>query len=382
MSGAAEQYMFPNEPHRFDENDFNRLMMEATQIGASDITLQSGRRILFHLHGRKLWVTKREISTGEIALCLTKIYGDNGVARLRAKDPVNTVREIRITFKDRYRFRVNAKACEAGGEDGIHMTIRTIPSVPPRVMDMGIEPDLLQAMSNQQNGLILVVGKTGSGKSTLLAAVQRFMAENPDNHKKVETYEDPIEFVFDPEQIDMPSTEIIQHEVGRHLASYESALEHALRSAPDIVQVGEARTASVTERLLEVALTGHLAYSTFHAGSIVETMSRLMMQFGPNERASKLIEIIDTARVIVAQVLVRRADGSGRCALREYLIFDRAIRDELVAIGEPTQVLHRLGQLVEERGQSMRRVAEERFAEGIIDAHTRMLLVRADEKGE
>jgi twitching motility protein PilT len=57
---------------------------------------------------------------------------------------------------------------------------------------MGL-PDVLHAMAQERNGLILVTGATGSGKSTTLAAMLDIINEEKAVH--VVTLEDPVEFV-------------------------------------------------------------------------------------------------------------------------------------------------------------------------------------------
>jgi twitching motility protein PilT len=86
------------------------------------------------------------------------------------------------------RFRVNVfqqRGCYS-------IVLRRLASGIPTVETMGL-PDVLHAMAQERNGLILVTGATGSGKSTTLAAMLDIINEEKAVH--VVTLEDPVEFV-------------------------------------------------------------------------------------------------------------------------------------------------------------------------------------------
>jgi twitching motility protein PilT len=62
------------------------------------------------------------------------------------------------------------------------------------------------------------------------------------------TIEDPIEFVFTPDQC-----LISQREVGNDTKSFSNALRAAMREDPDIVFVGEIRDHETAESVLRMA---------------------------------------------------------------------------------------------------------------------------------
>ena len=75
-----------------------------------------------------------------------------------------------------------------------------------------------------EGDFIAVVGPSGSGKSTLLAAIIRHIVEQEGSHRKVLTYESPIEFVFD--SIVKPSSIVSQSEIPRHLPSFAAGVRN------------------------------------------------------------------------------------------------------------------------------------------------------------
>ena len=82
---------------------------------------------------------------------------------------------------------------------------------------------------------------------------------------KINTIEDPIEFVHHANQ-----SIISQREVGKDTASFAKALKSALRQDPDIILVGEMRDYETVSLALTAAETGHLVFGTLHAADAAE----------------------------------------------------------------------------------------------------------------
>ena len=183
-------------------------------------------------------VTNRKLSNTEVGDILNAIYGPNGTAQILSGRDVDTHYEFRPTRSKRYRYRVNATGCQVEGHDGIQLTLRAIPSTPPRLETLALEPELMEAIA-PNDGCVYVTGATGSGKSTLLAAIIRELAEKEQSNRKILTYESPIEFVYDA--IEMPAAVVSQTEIPRHLPSFAEGVRNALRRKPMMILVGEAR---------------------------------------------------------------------------------------------------------------------------------------------
>jgi defect-in-organelle-trafficking protein DotB len=356
-----ENYIFPQEPLRFTPSELDRLLAFCQQLGASDITFQTGESVFAEIYGRLYRVTRRKLSNTEVGEILNTIYGPNGTTQILSGADVDTHYEVRPTRIDRYRFRVNATGCQVEGHDGIQITLRTIPGLPPHIEDMDLPKDIFEAIAPYQ-GVVYVTGATGSGKSTLLASIIRHLAESEDSHRKVLTYEAPIEFVYDG--LEMPSSVISQSEIPRHLPSFAAGVRNALRRKPRLILVGEARDQETMSAVLEAALTGHPVYTTLHSNGVAETMRRLVTTFPADERHGRTIDILETIRLAIWQKLVPTVDGK-RVALREYLIFTDEVRDILLDC-DPEKITAQTRKLLKERGQTMEVDAQKRFDEGII----------------
>lgn len=356
-----DEYLLADEPMRFLVADLDRLLLHCEYLHASDITIQTEQKVFAEVYGRLYPMTRRKLTNAEVSEMLNSIYGANGSAQILSGRDVDTHYEFKPTRADRFRYRVNGTGCMVGGFDGIQITLRSIPVTPPLLETMNLPPALVEACQPAQ-GVVYVTGATGSGKSTLLASLIRDLAEQPDSNRKILTYEAPIEFVYD--EIETTSAVVSQSEIPRHLPSFDAGVRNALRRKPRAILVGEARDKDTIAAVIEAAVTGHPVYTTLHTNGVAETIRRLVMSFPLEERNGRTIDIIETIRVAIWQILVPSTDGK-RVALREYLIFDERVRDALLET-PPEMVTAQVRTLLATYGQRMDVDAKQKFEAGII----------------
>lgn len=367
--------LFPQEPIRLSVDSMNEILIHAVNLGASDITIQTNEPIYAEVYGRLKKITRRRLSNTEVGEALNSMYGPNGTAQLMSGSDVDTHYEIRPNRTSRYRFRINATACQVEGHDGIQITARTIPGDPPRLSGMNLPQAILDAITPEQ-GVVYVTGATGSGKSTLLSAIIREIAEDPDSNRKILTYEAPIEFVYD--SVEKISAIVSQSEIPRHLPNFAAGVRNALRRKPRLILVGEARDPETISAVMEAAMTGHPVYTTLHSNGVAETMRRLVVTFPSDERQGRTIDIIETIRLVLSQRLVPTVDGK-RVALREYLVFDEKIRDQLLDV-DPTGITSAVRKLVREKGRTMQADAKEKFDAGLISERQYRIIAEMEKR--
>ncbi len=373
----TDSYIFDHEPIRFVQAQIDELLVKCYQMQASDITLQTNEPIFAEVYGRMLKVTKRKLTNNEISEILNSIYGPNGTTQILSGKDVDTHYEVRPTRNERYRFRINATGCMVEGYDGIQITARSIPNEPPDLDGMQLPDELLKALAPEE-GVVYVTGATGSGKSTLLASIIKDIIKRADSHRKVLTYESPIEFVYD--SIDKPSSIVSQSEIPRHLNSFATGVRNALRRKPRLILVGEARDEETISAVMEAAMTGHPVYTTLHSNGVAETVRRLVNTFPKEERLGRTIDLFETIRVVIWQKLVQTLDGK-RVALREYLVFNEKVRDALLA-AEPEEATAVTRQLVKKYGRTMETEAQEKFDAGIISERDYKLLLAYSKRAD
>ncbi len=355
------EFLLPDEPIRFSTEALDRMLLHCVNLSASDITLQTNTPVFAEVHGRLHAITTRKLSNTEVGDMLNAIYGSNGTTQIYSGKDVDTQYEIRPNRNQRFRFRVNGTGCQIEGHDGLQITLRSIPAMPPDLASLNVEPGILKAMAPDQ-GTVVVTGPTGSGKSTLLAAIIKSLAEEPDGNRKMLTYESPIEFVYD--MVEMPSSVMSQSEIPRHLPSFAAGVRNALRRKPRLILVGEARDVETISAVIDAALTGHPVYTTLHSNGVSDAVRRMISTFPADERHGRALDILETLRMVIWQKLAPSVDGK-RIALREYLVFDQEVRD--ILIDTPVERLSaRTRQLLYERGQPMVVDAKKKFEEGIL----------------
>ncbi len=217
------------------------------------------------------------------------------------------------TIKGTGRFRANIFR----QLNGLSAVFRIIPDRLPTLDELMMPPSL-KKLARLANGLVLITGPTGSGKTTTLAALVNEVNLTANRH--VITIEDPIEFIHQPNQ-----SVITQRQVGRHVATFAEALRSSLRESPDVVVVGEMRDVETISLALSAAETGVLVFGTLHTNTAPKAVNRIIDAL-PDESRDQMRGVLSVLlRGIVAQRLMKKANGDGRAAALEVLLQNWAI---------------------------------------------------------
>jgi twitching motility protein PilT len=174
-------------------------------------------------------------------------------------------------------------------------------------------PRAIDGLAHLQQGLVLVTGPTGSGKSTTLAAIIDKI--NNTYAKHIVTIEDPVEFVHKNKK-----SVFSQREVETDTESFGAALRAAIRQDADVILVGEMRDLETISLAVTAAEMGALVFGTLHTNGAANTIDRLIDAFPAEEQAQIRTTLAESVAGIVSQLLLRTADGQGRCAVNEILL--------------------------------------------------------------
>lgn len=134
--------------------------------------------------------------------------------------------------------------------------------------DLGLRKDeekILHELIQKPHGIIFLTGPTGSGKTTTLYSC---LSRVNTIDKKIITIEDPVEY-----QIKGITQIQINPAIG---LTFAAGLRSMLRHDPDIMMVGEVRDSETAEITIQVALTGHLVFSTLHTNDAASAVARLL----------------------------------------------------------------------------------------------------------
>ena len=252
--------------------------------------------------------------------------------------------------------RFRASAFVQRGKCGL--IVRRIQSEIPTIDELGLPP-VIKELAMTKRGLIIFVGATGTGKSTSLAAVVGYRNHNSRGH--IISIEDPIEYIHEH-----AGCIITQREVGMDTASFDVALKNALRQAPDVILIGEVRTAETMRQALTFAETGHLCLCTLHANNANQALDRIQ-SFFPSELHNQVwMDLSLNLKAMVAQQLLPRKDGKGRTPVVEVLLNSPLIA-EYIRKGEVHLIKELMAKSTELGMQTLDQSLVKAYKEGLID---------------
>jgi twitching motility protein PilT len=299
------------------------LLKISVERGASDLHLKVGNHPVLRINGllHPLVELKRLMQEDTIAMSFS-------IMNAQQKDRFKKEHEIDMAHSvpGLGRFRCNV----FHQRGAIGMVMRVIPTQVKTISDLNL-PLVLEKISDERRGMVLVTGTTGSGKSTTLAA----MIDHINTHRieHMITIEDPIEYLHrDKKSI------LNQREVGQDTNSFSTALRSALREDPDVILVGEMRDLETIETALLAAETGHMLLSTLHTLDAPETINRIISMFPPHHQKQIRIQLASVLKAIISMRLIPRADQKGRVPAVEILVNTPFIQD-CITVPEKTKLI-------------------------------------------
>jgi twitching motility protein PilT len=279
------------------------------QHGASDLHLTTGSPPMVRIHGEIVPIPYEELSPELIQVLLFELMDPDLRVRFDRDKDVDFSYEVPGTVRLRCNIYEQAQ--------GVAGAFRLLPSQILSLDQLGLPPHV-SALTEMQRGLVLVTGPPGTGKSSTLAAMIDHI--NATRAKHVLTIEDPIEY----RHVNKKSL-ITQREVGRHTPSFTQALKGALREDPDVILVGEMRDPETMALAITAAATGQLVFGTLHTMNAAQTVDRVLDSFEGDRQNQVRLMLAESLRGVLAQRLLRRADGQGRVLAVEILISNTAV---------------------------------------------------------
>jgi twitching motility protein PilT len=283
----------------------DELFRQLRERGGSDLHLAAGLEPRIRVHGELRPVEGRSaLAHEELLELLHEIAVEDQWRDYRQSGDL----DFAYSLEGVARFRANFFQ----QENGAGAVFRMIPEEIVPLEKLGL-PRAIEGLAHLHQGLVLVTGPTGSGKSTTLAAIIDRI--NGTYAKHVVTIEDPVEFVHK----NRLST-FSQREVGGDTESFGAALRAAIRQDADVILVGEMRDLETISLALTAAEMGALVFGTLHTNGAANTIDRLIDAFPAEEQAQVRTMLAESLSAVVSQLLLRTADGQGRCAAVEILL--------------------------------------------------------------
>lgn len=268
----------------------NSFLEYAVNQNASDIHLEPRERemvVRMRIDGvlRKVFNVPRATQSAVIARI--KVMGNMNIAE--HKIPLDGRSNIRVNDKD-----VDLRISTLPTVYGEKVVIRLLNKSSSLLNTKGIgltDKNLkkFNALLENSNGVILIVGPTGSGKSS---SMYTMIGQLNTDEVNLVTLEDPVEYNFDGvNQVQ------INEKTGM---TFASGLRSILRQDPDIIAVGEIRDGETADIAMRAAITGHLVLSTLHTNDAPSTIDRLL------DMGVEPFLISSALKGVISQRLVRR----------------------------------------------------------------------------
>lgn len=290
--------------------------------GGSDLHLAEGQPPKCRVNGELEIIEGHQVLTHDhLSFLLKEIAGDGHWKKYVDGGDC----DFAYAMGTRARFRANYLK----QTNGYGAVFRIIPSK-VLTLEQIDAPQVFQSFAKLQSGLVLVTGPTGSGKSTTLAAIIDNI--NSQYSKKIVTIEEPVEFVHQCKR-----SMIVHREVGLDTVSFMTGLQGALKSDTNIVLVGEMRDRETVELALTAAEMGVLVFGTLHTNSAAKTIDRVIDVFPAQKKNQIRSQLSNSLKGVVAQQLLRSADGTRRWAAYEILLYTSAL-PAIIRTGETNKI--------------------------------------------
>ncbi|MEX1200717.1 MAG: PilT/PilU family type 4a pilus ATPase [Methylophaga sp.] len=297
------------------------ILKAAVKHEASDVFITADRPPTLKVNGRMATLSQEPLTDEEARNLVLSTMNDEQKKVFERDKECNYA----IDTKGAGRFRVSALYQRSR----VGMVMRLVKEEIPTFEQLKM-PEIIKELAMTKRGLVIFVGATGSGKSTTLAAMIGYRNQNSAGH--ILTIEDPIEFNHKH-----AGCVVTQREVGVDTESYDIALKNSLRQAPDVIMIGEIRSRDTMDYGIAFAETGHLCLSTLHANNANQAMDRII-NFFPEDRHKQLfMDMSLNLKAVVAQRLIPRKDGTGRCVAVEVLLNTPLVGD-MIEKGKVSEV--------------------------------------------
>jgi twitching motility protein PilU len=284
--------------------NIDSLLQRMVKEGASDGFVTANSPLCIKVDGEIYPISEKKVTEEEAREMVLSTMRQDQQIDFRKHHECNYA----LSTEDLGRFR--ASAFVQRGKCGL--VVRRIQTVIPTIDELGLPP-IIKELAMTKRGLVIFVGATGTGKSTSLASMVDYRNRNSRGH--IISIEDPIEFMHEH-----AGCIVTQREVGMDTESFDVALKNTLRQAPDVIMIGEVRTAETMRQALTFAETGHLCLCTLHANNANQALDRIQSFFPADLHNQVWMDLSLNLKSMVAQQLLPSKDGKGRTPVVEVLL--------------------------------------------------------------
>ena len=314
--------------------NFNKILKNAAEQGASDIHLSLVDGVSLRINGRLVRQEDISCTASDMEELLSLFMTGEMALRLKNEGELSLVYDA----GESERFRINLYR----KNKALAASIRIIPKEAPMLSQLQA-PQALSALIKESSGIILEAGKTGSGRSTTVAAMIREI--NLIGERHLVSIEENIEFPIKSDRAVIDQRKLVDD-----TKSYSEGIKAAIRENADIIVLSELDCRETVEEALYAAETGKLIIGVVGATDSITAIKRLLSFYEPERQDALRGRLSDSLICCLSQLLIP-TKKDGRKAAFELLIADRAVRNLLKEgkygqVNAIMQADHRLGMMI------------------------------------
>ncbi|HEY4392595.1 MAG TPA: ATPase, T2SS/T4P/T4SS family [Polyangia bacterium] len=244
---------------------FDRALLEARRLGASDVHLKPGLAPVLRIAGEL-----RTLSVGPHPLppLSREFLHSLGLSLLndRRRETLERTGDVIVAMATSNGGRQRAHLFHHRG--GLSISLRLIPPEVPGFDKLGLPPETRE-LTDPGPGLAIVASGPGNGRTTTLASLVEDLLKR--RTCRVVTVEEPVEYLLrDRDGV------VVQREVGTDVPSAAAALRALSRQDVDVLVVGDLGEPETAELATEAAESGRLVLGGMSAGGVGQALERLL----------------------------------------------------------------------------------------------------------
>jgi len=286
-----QQTRGPGAGVRLGADGLGQALASLRDKGATELLALPGRPRALRIRGHLVPAEEAPMTREAVLALAGEVFPPEDVAALAAGRT-----QTRLVECPAGRFRATLSPVEGG------------PSLALRALNLEVEahaeklPAEVSALADLKRGLVVIGGGHGATRAAVLGQLVDMI--NRTSRRHVITMERQISF-----QHESKESLVAQREVGRHTASYATALRAALREDPDVLVVGDLWDPDAVATALLAAETGHLVICAIHATTPVQAIRRLVDVQGDQRRSLVRASLASTLQAAVVIDVIPGKDG-------------------------------------------------------------------------
>ena len=298
--------LLPHDPAAF-EHQFDALLEQAVEKGATDIHVRAGDSVQLRVNGVLVALDTPILSPSDTRALAARILDANS-----SSQQVDDIREFDGSWSVRGvgRFRVSILRQRSS----FMVVLRLISDVLPTFEQLNLPRAVLQA-TRAEAGLIIVCGAPESGRATTIASLVNFMNTTATERRHCVLIEQPIEYLHKSVRWSMT-----QREVGSDTASFDDGVRSAILQDADAIVIGSMEEPPVVEAALRAVEAGRLVIARVQALDASMAIRLLLQRMDGEDQQAKRLRVAEALHAIIAQKLIPRQSG-GRRVLATQLLF-------------------------------------------------------------